>query len=100
MDEALRGYKFVCIRQTNSELKRELCRLRGGHLAGMTVDDSSARARIKTHIAKARTITADGSFDMKAQRSQDKKSKERQRTLPRRLCAQNSPSSALRDLSH
>ena len=47
MDEALRGYKFVCIRQTNSELKRELCRLRGGHLAGMTVDDLSARARIK-----------------------------------------------------
>ena len=52
MDEALRGYKFVCIRQTNSELKRELCRLRGGHLAGMTVDDLSARARIKNTSQK------------------------------------------------
>ena len=46
MDEAMRGCKFACIRQTNSELKRELCRLRGG-LAGVTVDDLSARARIK-----------------------------------------------------
>ena len=39
------------IHQTNSELKRELCRLRGGHLAGTTADDLSARARIKKHLA-------------------------------------------------